>query len=366
MTWSGRRSFAGIVVCAALGVASPAAASGGGGTPLPRVTGPLPVTATSYPFGAADHTLVPEDLQEGRLRRGRVPRQRQGQRLHVARARSGRGAHAERAVHDAHPRAPAGEGLALQRQRRGGDAQPVQPVRPQHRLGDGSPPDGAQRRRLGGHHRQADRRRGAEEVRSGPLRLAVVRQPAGARRSAQLPDPVDSVDSTTARAPPRTGWPGTSTARSARCVRSRDRDEPAGLHGNRHGWRARARRARACKHVYGFGYSQTGGYLYDYINAIHPLDVARNGGHPIYDGYIVAVAGGGLRGLRADQPVRAAADRRRPARCSSPTSACRSSTSCRSRTTCSASTPAGPTATRPRTATATTRWPAPATRRPTS
>ena len=39
-----------------------------------------------------------------------------------------------------------------------------------------------------------------------------------------------------------------------------------------------------------------GGYLYDYINAIHPLDVARNGGHPIYDGYIVAVAGAGFVG----------------------------------------------------------------------
>src|SRR6476659_6727543 len=65
MTWSGRRSFAGIVACIALGVvASPAAASGGGGTPLPHVTGPLPVTATSYPFGAADHTLVPEDLSK--------------------------------------------------------------------------------------------------------------------------------------------------------------------------------------------------------------------------------------------------------------------------------------------------------------
>ena len=52
----------------------------------------------------------------------------------------------------------------------------------------------------------------------------------------------------------------------------------------------------AVKHLYGFGYSQTGGYLYDYINAIHPLDVARNGGHPIYDGYIVAVAGAGFVG----------------------------------------------------------------------
>src|SRR5437868_6483565 len=32
-------------------------------TPAPAVRGPLPVTATSYPFGAADHTLTPEDLK---------------------------------------------------------------------------------------------------------------------------------------------------------------------------------------------------------------------------------------------------------------------------------------------------------------
>jgi hypothetical protein len=29
-----------------------------------RVVGPLPVTADSYPFGAADHTRVPEDLKK--------------------------------------------------------------------------------------------------------------------------------------------------------------------------------------------------------------------------------------------------------------------------------------------------------------
>jgi hypothetical protein len=49
------------------------------------------------------------------------------------------------------------------------------------------------------------------------------------------------------------------------------------------------------KHVYGFGYSQTGGYLYNYINGIQPLVVASDG-KPIYDGYIVAVAGGAFVG----------------------------------------------------------------------
>ena len=148
MSWSSRSTLAVFAVC-----------SGAGGrlrigrrrrlTPLPDVTGPLPVTATSYPFGAADHTLVPEDLrkvgyvEDEYLVSGkanvytwpapgpavvRTPNAPYTTRILVRRP---------------------GEGLALQRQRRRGDAQPVQPVRPQHRLGDGAPPDGAQRRRLG-------------------------------------------------------------------------------------------------------------------------------------------------------------------------------------------------------------------------
>ncbi|MBC7501821.1 MAG: hypothetical protein H7315_15205 [Herminiimonas sp.] len=50
--------------------------------------------------------------------------------------------------------------------------------------------------------------------------------------------------------------------------------------------------------LYGFGYSQSGGYLYTYINAIHPLDVQRRGA-PIYDAYLVAVAGGNFAGISA-------------------------------------------------------------------
>jgi alpha/beta hydrolase family protein len=45
------------------------------------------------------------------------------------------------------------------------------------------------------------------------------------------------------------------------------------------------------KRLYGYGYSQTGSFLTTYVNAIHPLDVRRNGA-PIYDGYIIQVSGG--------------------------------------------------------------------------
>ena len=57
-----------------------------------------------------------------------------------------------------------------------------------------------------------------------------------------------------------------------------------------------ARRATDVEKAYGFGYSQTGGYLVNYINAIHPLAVAANGGRSVYDGYIVMVAGGAFAG----------------------------------------------------------------------
>ena len=49
------------------------------------------------------------------------------------------------------------------------------------------------------------------------------------------------------------------------------------------------------EHAYGFGYSQTGGFLVNYINAVHPL-VVQAAGKPVYDAYIVAVAGGAFAG----------------------------------------------------------------------
>ena len=46
-------------------VSQPAPAKALAGTiPVPTVEGPLPVSAESYPFGAADHEMVPEDLSK--------------------------------------------------------------------------------------------------------------------------------------------------------------------------------------------------------------------------------------------------------------------------------------------------------------
>lgn len=43
--------------------------------------------------------------------------------------------------------------------------------------------------------------------------------------------------------------------------------------------------------LYAWGYSQTGGFLYTYINAFHALDVKERS-KPLFDGYLVAVASG--------------------------------------------------------------------------
>jgi hypothetical protein len=56
------------------------------------------------------------------------------------------------------------------------------------------------------------------------------------------------------------------------------------------------RKAKQPVKMYGFGYSQTGGYMYDYINGVAPL-AKQQTGHSIYDAYIVAVAGGDFAGI---------------------------------------------------------------------
>jgi hypothetical protein len=64
------------------------------------------------------------------------------------------------------------------------------------------------------------------------------------------------------------------------------------------------------EYLYAWGYSQTGGFEYTYINAIQPLVVAADG-KPMFDGHLVAVSGGPssinqcAERIAADDPRRA-------------------------------------------------------------
>jgi hypothetical protein len=72
------------------------------------------------------------------------------------------------------------------------------------------------------------------------------------------------------------------TSQAGAWVRSSARSNPL-TYGKRHG--------SPVDRVYNLGYSQTGSYQYDYVNAVQPL-VVKSDGRPMFDGYIVAVAGG--------------------------------------------------------------------------
>jgi hypothetical protein len=80
----------------------------------------------------------------------------------------------------------------------------------------------------------------------------------------------------------------------AQWLRSRDQTNPF-LYG------AAAGAPHPVKRLYGWGYSQTGGFLFTYINAIQPLVLARTGKLP-FDGYIVAM-------LTGPSPISQCADR---------------------------------------------------------
>ena len=292
------RGVAGIVVCVALGVASPAAASGGGGgTPVPHVTGPLAVTATSYPFGAADHTLVPEDLskvgyvEDEYLVSGkanvytwpgpgpaqvRTPNAPYTTRILVRRPAKASRFSGNVVVEMLNPSNQfdlnIGWAMAHRQMVRNGDAW----------VGiTDKPIDVVALKKF-------------DPGRYGSLSFA---NPLALDDPANCLDPVTSVDPTPPSRSTEDGLAWDIYSQVGALLRSRGHANPLAYRSSRHDrhdWGGG--HDAAVKHLYGFGYSQTGGYLYDYINAIHPLDVARNGGHPIYDGYIVAVAGAGFVG----------------------------------------------------------------------
>ena len=92
------RFSASATLACALALSLPAAA---GATPVPKVSGPLPVSATSYPFGAADHQQVPQNLRKIGYVENEYVASGKAKRLQLAGAGSRRRAHTERAVHHA-------------------------------------------------------------------------------------------------------------------------------------------------------------------------------------------------------------------------------------------------------------------------
>jgi hypothetical protein len=258
------------------------------------VTGPLAVTPTSYPFGAADHTLVPEDLskvgyvEDEYLVSGKAnvytwpgpgPAQvRTPDAPYTTRILVRRPAKASRfsgnvVLEMLNPSnrfdLNIGWAMAHRQMVRNGDAW----------VGiTDKPIDVVALKKF-------------DPTRYGSLSFA---NPLALDDPRNCATPVSSVDPTTASRDTEDGLAWDIYSQVGALLRSHDRDNPVGYRSNRHGWRG-GHGGHVAKHLYGFGYSQTGGYLYDYINAIHPLDVARNG-RPIYDGYIVAVAAAGFVG----------------------------------------------------------------------
>ena len=165
---------------------------------------------------------------------------------------------------------------------------------------------------MGRHHGQADHRRGAEGVRPAPA-TARCRSPTRSRSTIRATAPRTSRPSSIRCAlrsrSTEDGLIWDINSQVGAWLRSRDASNPL-TYGRTDRGRDPVGRA------YGFGYSQTGGYLVNYINAIHPRVVAEDGA-PIYDGYLVGVAGGAFVGavpMNQCEPAPPATDPRRQIR----------------------------------------------------
>ncbi|MBC7518210.1 MAG: hypothetical protein H7248_04905 [Microbacteriaceae bacterium] len=261
---------------------APAAASAArpGSTAIPTAVGPLPVTATSYPFGAADHQGVPENLAAVGYT----------EKEYLVSGRS-----------NVYTWTPAGPGevrsadapyttrvlvrLPLAKQKFSGNVV-VEMLNPSNyfdlNIGWAMA------------HRQM--------VKNGDAWVGITAKPIAV-------DALKSFDPTRYAAlsfanPLALSDPANCLTVAADSARTTENGliwdiytqvgawlkSPADTNPLRYGT-AKSR----VQHAYGFGYSQTGGYLVNYINAIHPR-VVKSDGRPMYDAYIVAVAGGAFAG----------------------------------------------------------------------
>jgi hypothetical protein len=267
----------------ALLVLSLAAAPASGATPRPRVTGPLPVSASSYPFGAADHQLVPQDLAKS----GYVEEEYlvSGQanvydwpETGPAVVRTADAPYTTRIL----VRRPA------ERTRFSGNVV-VEMLNPsnlfdlnigwalmhEHLMQEGDVWVGITAKPIA-----VQALKNFDPERYAALSFANPLAPDDPRNCATVA--ADSSRTT------ENGLIWDIYSQVGAWLRSTAGSNPLA-------YGAGGRRANPVEHAYGFGYSQTGGYLVNYINAVQPL-VVKSDGKPIYDGYIVGVAGGAFAG----------------------------------------------------------------------
>ena len=260
-----------------------AAAEPGDATPVPQVSGPLPVTAQSYPFGAADHQLVPQDLS----RRGYVEEEYLVSGKANVYSWPATGPAVVRT-----PDAPYTTRILVRRPKRAKDASGsviVEMLNPSNLF------DLNIGWAISGEH----------FMRNGDVWVGITAKPVAiealknfdperyAALSFANPLPLDDPANCDPVTPPDTreterGLIWDIYTQVGAWLKSDAASNPL-AHGRG------ARRSAQVDKAYGFGYSQTGGYLINYINAIHPLVVASEGAS-VYDGYMVTVAGGAFAG----------------------------------------------------------------------
>ena len=258
-------------------------------TPVPVVVGPLPVSAASYPFGAADHTLIPEDLsdvgyvEEEYLVSGlanvytwpapgpaivRTPGAPYTTRMLVRRPANSARFSGNVIVEILNPSNSfdlnIGWGMMNRQIVASGDAW----------VG------------VTGKPIAIDALRNFDPVRYGSLSMA---NPLPLNHPQNCLNPVNTV--TPASRTTEDGLVWDIYSQVGAWVRSSDASNPL-AHASG------SQKITPVKHVYGFGYSQTAGYQFDYVNGIQPLVIASDG-QPMYDGYIVAAGSGRFVGLVA-------------------------------------------------------------------
>ncbi len=264
--------------------------------PAPRVTGPLPVTSDSYPFGAADHTRVPSDLKkdgyvEEEFLISGTANVYDWPQPGPAVVRTPNVPYTTRVL----VRRPA------ERSKFSGTVA-VEMLNPSN-LFDLN---------LGWTIS------GREFARHGDAWVGITAKPVSAvalktfnpSRYAALSwaNPLAPDDPKNCSTIPRDSERTTENGlvwdiyrQTAAWLRSRDRSNPL-AYGVTDG-------DLPIQHLYAWGYSQTGSFLYTYVNAIHPLDVEANG-RPLFDGYLIAMAGGPSPINQCAQPIPAGDPRR--------------------------------------------------------